>query len=291
VRRDLSDPASAFTVRYEALLKHYGLEGQKTQPCSPNENGDVEQGHHRLKDRMDQALRLRGSRDFASWEEYSAFLQQIVTASNAARADRFAEEKAVLNPLPVTRLESCKRTKAKVRASSTIVVAKNVYSVNSRLIGETVDVRLYANHLDVWYGQKCVEKGIARLRGEGRHSVNYRHIIDSLLRKPGAFARYRYREDLYPTTRFRLAWDALERSGCARPEKAYLRLLYLAARESESQVDAALHVLLTEGSAISVEAVKEIMEQGNPMAKVQDVHVDPVDLEGLDDLLEGSFAG
>ena len=78
----------------------------------------------------------------------------------------------------------------------------NVYSVNSRLIGEWVEARLYAERVEVWYAQKQVEQ-LPRLRGRGKHKIAYRHVIDWLVRKPGAFADYRYRADLFPSSRFR----------------------------------------------------------------------------------------
>ena len=83
-----------------------------------------------------------------------------------------------------------------------------MYSVSSRLIGERVEVRLYAEQVEVWYAQKVVDR-MPRLRGRGQHRINYRHVIDWLVRKPGAFAAYRYRDDLFPTTTFRIAYDVL----------------------------------------------------------------------------------
>jgi hypothetical protein len=85
-----------------------------------------------------------------------------------------------------------------------IQVLSNTYSVHSRLIGEKVNVRVYADHLEVWFAQRRVDQ-FSRLRGRGKHQVNYRHIIDWLVRKPGAFENYRYREDLFPTSHFRIA--------------------------------------------------------------------------------------
>ena len=85
-----------------------------------------------------------------------------------------------------------------------------------------------------------------RVRGEKRgQRVNYRHVIGSLVRKPGAFARYRFREQMFPTMTFRLAYDALKRNGVGeRADVEYVRILHLAATTMESTVDSALALLL-----------------------------------------------
>ena len=159
---------------------------------------------------------------------------------------RLAEEVALLRPLPGQRLEACKRQQVRVDSGSTIRVEGNVYSVASRLIGEWVEARLYAERIEVWYAQKQVEQ-LPRLRGRGKHRIEYRHVIDWLVRKPGAFADYRYRADLFPSSRFRLAYDVLLEQQPERAAKEYLRILQLAARESESGVEAVLEHLLNSG--------------------------------------------
>ncbi len=104
-----------------------------------------------------------------------------------------------------------------------------IYSVNSRLIGEGIQARLFMERLEIWYGQKKVDI-LPRQRGEGKHIINYRHIIDSLIRKPRAFENYRYRDELFPTSRFRIAYDNLEKRYTARSaSKRYLAILYMAA--------------------------------------------------------------
>jgi hypothetical protein len=198
----------AFKQRYQSLLQHYGLQGQAIQAGKGNENGDAEQSHHQFKRALDQALMLRGSRDFPGRDGYVAFLRQVFDQQNAGRAARFAEERVLLRALPGHRLEACKRLKVRVEAGSTIRVEGNVYSVPSRLIGEWLEARLYAERVEVWYGQKRLEQ-LPRLRGRGKHKIDYRHVIDWLVRKPGAFADYRYRADLFPSSRFRMAYDLL----------------------------------------------------------------------------------
>jgi hypothetical protein len=148
-----NDPDSnMFTRRYKALLTHYGLEGQAIQPRQANENGDVEQSHHRFKQAVDQALMLRGSRDFAGRGDYQGFLRKLMAGRNANRKERFHEEIAALSSLPARRLEMTRRLKARVDSGRTIHVGGNTYSLPSRLIGEQVDVYVGAETLEIWHG-------------------------------------------------------------------------------------------------------------------------------------------
>jgi hypothetical protein len=282
--------AAAFKRRYQALLQHYGLQGQAIQAGKGHENGDVEQSHRQFKRALDQALLLRGSRDFASREDYTAFLRQQFEQANHGRQDRLAEELVLLRPLPEHRLEACKRLRVRVETGSTIRVAGNVYSVASRLIGEQVEARLYAERVEIWYAQKQVER-LPRLRGRGQHQIDYRHVIDWLVRKPGAFADYRYQADLFPSSRFRMAYDALRERRPERAAKEYLRILQLAAHESEVGVEAALAVLLDAGVLPEAAAVAERLRQSDRPVSRTEVTVGPVDLSLYDALLESKEAG
>ena len=279
-----TDHPETFTRRYSALLGHYGLEGRRIQAACPNENGDVEQRHYRFKKAVEQALILRGSSDFADREAYGWFLRKLLRQLNAGRQGRLSEELKVLGRLPVRRLEASKRLRVKVGSGSTIRVNHNVYSVDSRLIRETVDVRLYAEHLEVWYGQRQIEK-IPRLLGASKHRIQYRHIIDWLVRKPGAFENYRYREDLFPTHRFRMAYDELKRTSPCRAAKEYLGILYLAARESEAEVDHILQTLLDREMPLSAAGVEEQLQAAEQPPRVTEIIIADVELASYDALL------
>ncbi len=275
-----------FTLRYQDLLDHYRLKGCKTNPNSPHQNGDVEQRHHRFKRAVDQALLLRNSRDFADRSDYEQLLRKLFKQLNAGRSKRFLEEQAVLHRLPKSRIEACKKSTPSVGPSSTIRVNHNVYSVDSRLIGECIQVRLFMDHLEIWYGQKRVDT-LPRLRGEGKHAINYRHIIDSLIRKPGAFENYRYRDDLFPTSRFRIAYDDLkQRHSQSIAAKQYLSILYLAARESETAVDDVLRMMIDKNMRICDEQVEALVRCSQPVPVATKVRIEAVDLTCYDQLLE-----
>jgi hypothetical protein len=282
---NLSNPAE-FTHRYEALLRYYGLVGEKIQTGEAHENGDVEQRHYRLKRAVQQELMLRGTRDFASGADYSQFLKDLFGRVNAGRKHRLVEEMAVMKELPERRLESYKRERVKVDSGSLIYADRNVYSVPSRLIGEEVEARLYMDRVEIWYGQRKLEE-MPRLRGRQKHRVDYRHIIDWLVRKPGAFENYRYRDELFPTSRFRMVFDVLsERLSSRGASKEYLRILELAAKEGEAKVEESLQILLERVAAgnlmITADAVRDAMGQRH--VNGTEVKVATVDLRLFDEL-------
>jgi len=149
-----------------------------------------------------------------------------------------------------------------------------------------VRVRFHAETLEVLYGQRCVEV-LPRLRGRKNHHINYRHVIDSLVRKPGAFENYRYHEALFPTSRFRMAYDGLKRTMPARAHKEYLQILHLAAYETEGGVDNALRILMDSEEPITAKSVAALVQSGPTPPPVADVRIDPVNLRLYDGLLDG----
>jgi hypothetical protein len=102
------------------------------------ENGDVEQEHRQFKRALDQALRVRGSRDFSDRAAYARFLHNLVKQRNLTRQTRWLEEREALRPLPAAPLGLCREVRVPVSRFSTIQVLRNTYSVPSRLIGTTV---------------------------------------------------------------------------------------------------------------------------------------------------------
>lgn len=253
------------TARYAALLAHYGLAPTVNNAGVAHENGDVEQAHHRFKQAVDQALRVRGSRDFRDRAAYEHFLQELVRRRNLTRQARFAEEREALRPLPAAPLAPCRELRVPVSRFSTIQVLGNAYSVPSRLIGSTLLVRVRAEALELYRGTAHLLT-LPRLLGRQQHRVDYRHVIWSLVRKPGAFAGYRYRDDLFPTLTFRRAYDALAAAVPGRADREYVRVLHLAASRSEAEVEAALALLLEQGATPTFDAARDLVQPPGPPA-------------------------
>lgn len=257
-RRDFND-------EYVALMDHFGMKPRTIGIGKSNQNGDVESLNGALKRRVKQHLLLRRSKGFESLSDYESWLQSVCSKANELRQDRFVEDLAAMSPVTASRLPEWTELRLRVSRGSTLRVKHNTYSVPSQLIGEQVRVRMYDDRLELWYADQ-LQLTTERLLGRFGHRINYRHVIDSLVRKPGAFERYRYREDLFPRLVFRRAYDAITTAHAAttRGDLEYLRVLHLAARTMESEVALALELLLSDGQVPSSTLVRELVEGAIP---------------------------
>ena len=276
----------AFNTEFLSLVEHYGLVPRTIGIQCPNQNGDVESHNGHLKRRLWQHLLLRASRDFASEADYDRFVEDVLLRANQGRQAKVAEELAVLQELPPTRLCEYDEVDCRVSSHSTIRVKQVTYSVPARFIGRRLRVRVSEQRVDVYHGPEQVA---ALPRSRDRQAViDYRHIIQALLRKPGAFARYRHREELFPDATYRAAHDQLVRDHGQRPgELEYLRLLKLTAELGSSAVAGRLRELV--GAAVPPWRTESVRQFLCPTLVVTLVEA-PVDLAVYDALLGGEVA-
>jgi hypothetical protein len=275
----------ALNNRFRAVLDHYSLVSTRIRPGESHENGVVEQAHHRLKSALTQALIVRGSKDFVSVDAYMTFVGAVVDKQfNRPAAAKLDEERRHLRALPSSPVPSFTVYRCIVRRWSTIRIGERAYSVPSRLIGHEVEARQHPDVVEVFFkGQLALT--MPRLHGPLAHRIDYRHVIWSLVRKPGAFARYKYREDLFPSITFRRAFDALRSLRGDRADVEYVRILHLAASTMESSVESALVQLLEQERPFDYVAVRDLAVPDRP--GVPHVHIAAPDLSVYDGLLAG----
>jgi hypothetical protein len=237
----------AFNDNYSELVRHFGMKPRTINTAKPHENGDIESANGVMKRRLEQHLLLRGHRDFESVEAYEEFFCGVMDRANRLRERRLREELAAMRPLAVRLLPEYRLEEPRVTSWSTVQAARNTYSVPSRLRGERVRARVYEDRVEIYYGG-VLQLTCRRLAGESKHEINYRHVIESLIRKPRAFRDYKWRSDMFPTETFRWAYDALcEGLSAWTADLEYLRILALAARTMETSVDSALRQIRGEG--------------------------------------------
>lgn len=269
-----------FNDDYKKAMEHLGLIPRTTAVGKKEQNGSVEAHNGALKRLLTQNLLLRGSRDFESEKAFRDWLRDILLASNRPRGPQVAEEHEVMKPLIVERLRTYKTSRVRVTRNSTVRVNSGIYSVPPRLMGHELDVRVYDDRLDFYYASQFVQSR-RRLLGRGQFDVDYRHIIWSLVRKPGAMERYCYRECLFPTLTFRLTYEVLQQDQSGtRGDAEYLRVLHLAASTLESEVETALKLLLEAGKLPNVVNARELISvDTKPQTdlKVPDVELDAYD--------------
>ena len=276
----------AYHPLYLELLAYYGMQPRCTHVGAPDENGDVEAANGSLKRALDQQLLLRGSRDFASMAAYESFVEAVMTQRNRNRQPRLQDELAVMRRVTQPALASYRERRLKVSAGSLVLIQTNLYSVPTSLIGQTVTVRQYEWHLEVYYQQQLIQS-MPRLLGRSQQNINYRHLVESLLRKPGGFRHYRYQPALFPQPVFRQCWEQLTLwYGEHKADLSYLRILRLAAQEGESEVTAALALLLEQQVRFDEADVAPLV-QPHQAATPPALAACPVDLRRYDALLQG----
>lgn len=268
-----------FNEEYLRWMSHLGMTPRTIAVGASEQNGDVESLNGALKRSLEQHLLMRGSRDFESREAYQAFVHRVLRKANAQRGPRLEEERACLQPLPTTWYPDYVEEPGWVTPWSTIRVRHNTYSVPSRLMRERVRLRVYDEHVEVWLpGQREAEIVIPRLHGRNGHRIDYRHVVWSLVKKPGAFARYRYREDLFPGLVFRRAYDALAAHQVERiADLEYVRILHLAASSGQADVEVALELALATSARFNVDTVRALLRPTTPVVPRVDIGAPSLD--------------
>jgi hypothetical protein len=279
-----------FNEEFLRLVGHYGMKPQTIGMDCPDQNGDVESQNGHLKRRLEQHLLLRGYRDFQAVERYDEFLAAVLAKANHNRCARLREEYQVMRPLPPTRLSEYDELSCLVGQHSTIRVKKVVSSVPARLIGQTLRVEVYEMALQIFHGRELLLT-LPRALGDRGAVIDYRHIIEHLLRKPGAFAHYVHREELFPDSTFRLAYDRLVADhGQRAGQLEYLHLLKLAAELGESAIGSLVGEWSgpRQPSKWTVAQMRDYLGLGERPA-VPEIHLEP-ELASYDALLSEEVA-
>ncbi len=275
-----------FTVRYAALLEHYGMQGTRNNRGRGHENGSVESSHRHLKDAIDQALMLRGHREFDLREAYEAFVREVVMRRNRRNAAAFRIEREQLLELPIRRTTDFVEEEARVTRCSTFTVRGILYSAPSRLIGHRLKVRVYADRLECYLSGALVHSAARASRASNnRRALDYRHFIDGLKRKPQAFKGLAFRDQLFPREAYRRTWEQLESQLTQRDAcKTIVGLLELAAHDGvEAVLASRLNSLLIAGVLPELRSLRDEFAPRHAEHPVINVQIPPA--SAYDELL------
>lgn len=260
-------------------------------PGLSHENGAIESAHGSLKHRIDQAIRLRGSADFANISAYRVFLFRIVDKLNQRGLERFGEERELLQPLPLDRFMDYTELSVRVTSSSTITVKRTLYTVPSRLIGEKLRVHLYHDRLTCYVGQTNVAQ-MPRVYPTEAHlrarCIDYKHIIHSLVMKPQAFRFSQFRDDILPTAHYWQLWSLADAQFPPQIACKWIVNVLHIANEHQCEEQLALS-LLEEAEHSALPALDLLRTRYSTQIKVPDIPVRQHAVIDYDALLEGSW--
>ena len=280
-----------FNEEFLSVCEHFGLTPRTTNVSSPNENGTCEAMHGHFKRRLEQHLLLRGSRDFESEEAYDRFVIGVLERANALRGERFAQEVAAMREHLAPELPDYTETMVRVNNNSTIRVCKRVYSVPSKLIGSRLRARIHETRIVLLDGMVVLAELPLRAGDRGA-VIDFRHVINWLVRKPGAFSEYRWREAMFPSLVWRAAYDHLCRHHDAHAaDVRYLEILQLAADEGLGTVENIVEqLLLAPKPVVSAAEVSALLRTYEDEAMAfREREAMPVSLEVYDGLLGGGL--
>ena len=276
-----------FTHRYKDLCHYYHMRPTRNNKGVSHENGSIEAPNRHLKDRIEQRLILRGSKDFKDVAAYQSFIDGIVEESNRHRQELTTEELKTLRPIPKGACQDFDQVAIRVSTQSTINVKNIIYSVPSRLVGMRIKVHLYDDRLELYLGMTRIEilPRKRHIKGGPRHQIDYRHHIEALARKPGAFRNARFKEHFFPKPIYKKTWELLDQSLDERKAvREYLSILKLSAK-AEDQVNKCLTQLIEEQKTITA---KGIANQLGITIQAKHIEIPRVELNSYNQLLRRS---
>ena len=255
------------TESWRAIMEHYGVQPSFNNAGVSHENGSVEKSHDLIKSAVDQLLLVRGSRNFPTVDEYKGFLSAILEKRNCERQKLIEVELALLRPLPESRFYAPEIIDVTVSRFSTVRLIKSNYSVPSRLIGCRVRAYICHDKVKLFYGSQLIQE-TPKIE-PGKSIINYRHMINSLVRKPGAFTNYCYKENFFPSPSFRRAYDLLKGRFPVNHNKQYLQILFLAVSEGEQKVEKVLDEFLSAKIMPEIDRIKKLLSPQKAIPEVQ----------------------
>jgi transposase InsO family protein len=278
------------TQNYEEFCLHYGMKPSRNNRGIGHENGSIESPHGHLKRRIGQSILLRRSNDFEDVESYQEWLDEIIKRNNQRNAKNITLEREKLQSLPVYKTVDFTELMVLVHSTGTIEVRKTTYTVPSRLRGERLRVHLYDDKLRCFLGSHLVIE-LPRIYSIGKdvraRLVDYRHLIDSLVRKPQSFRFSQIREDILPNPIYKTIWKFLDRKLEGRAScKLMVGILFLAAKfDCEKEMG---EKIISTISLENIPNIEELKRQFGRQAIIHDgLSIKQHTLHSYDDLLNG----
>lgn len=178
------------TQGLQQLSLYYGFQHRFCNIHSGNEKGHVERSVEVVRRK---AFAFRD--EFDSLEEANQYLQQVCTRRNQkpqtelsgqTAIERLEQERSFLLPA-MPPFDAARVLYGRVDKYATIMVDQNRYSVPDHLVGESIMTKVYSTRV-VCFHQEIQVAEHMRLTGSHEWRFDLNHYLETLKKKPGAFA-------------------------------------------------------------------------------------------------------
>ena len=274
------------TQRYAAFQQHYGFFQDFCNPASGNEKGNVESNNKWLKRKILNSISVN-KLSFKDLNSFQEFVWKLCRDHNEKDQVQKKFNEEILAPLPKSRFGCFSSEVAKVSKYSLFSVGKSghSYSAPSQLIGLRLEARVYPNKIELIDRDEVVASHKRLYGPRGLASIQIEHVLDGLLRKPGAVNDWKHREVLFKRPVWRKFFEEMKGTGVSNPNKTYLACLKLMAKHGEDNLTVAMEMAMEEGLELNNRSLKDLLEQES--FNVYEMKPLEVDLGEYDQLLTG----
>ncbi len=272
------------TERFHQFQNHYGFKQDFCNPGKGNEKGNVEANNKYIKKKIMARISLYNL-SFTSLDSFTEFVWSICREHNsdASIQNKFLEEN--LKPLPVNTFPCYRTAVVSINKYSLFSLEKtgHMYSVPSKYIGLSLEVQIYPDKINIIHESNIISNHKRLYGPRGIVSISVEHIIDGLIKKPGAMKDWKYREVLFERPAWINFYKRLINSG--KKDKDYLNCLRLINKHGRDLVTVAMELLIDDGEDFCAQSISKIIS--NETNNIYDIEPLNLDLNQYDYFLKG----
>lgn len=137
------------TVEFAGFCGQLGVGWVILEPADPQAKGVLERSHRFMRTNFEPGRRFANHIDFQDQLDgwCDRVNQRVHRTIRAVPAERLAQERALMRPLPERPLDLDRRFVARVPAQPYLRVDRNDYSIDPRFVGRRVEVRVSQQHV------------------------------------------------------------------------------------------------------------------------------------------------
>ncbi len=245
------------THKFNQLKEHYGFIPSFCNPGKGNEKGTVESINKHFKIFLLYEIEIE-NKIFSSEEEFEEYVRMKFIKYNEKNITEIENEKKHLKSLPLHSFPAFSEEMCSVTKYGFISVNGKRYSVPGMYKYRNVEVRIYSKNIQIFYNGKKIKEHARSTKDSMEAILDYKDLIDALIKKPGALTNYKHKESFFPTDTFKEFYELYD------DNKNYLKCLNLYKDYGIYEIETSIKILMEEKIKPEPEKIIELL---NPYKK------------------------